>query len=82
MKYIFSGQGKTRVSGFGGPIMGFSAIGDEFAFFMGGGGAVLLNQTFYIGAFGEGLTTRHFTEIAGNSIFPREGKIDFGYGGF
>jgi hypothetical protein len=34
MKYIFGGKGKTRVSGFGAPIMQFSAIGDEFAFLM------------------------------------------------
>lgn len=82
MKYIFSGERKPgkekiEVSGFAAPIMGFSAIGDEFAFFMGGGGAVLLNQTFYIGAFGEGLTTSHFMETVGNP-----GKITFGYGGF
>ncbi len=60
MKYIFGGKGKTKVSGFITPIMGFSAIGDEFAFFMGGGGAVLLNQKFYVGAFGEGLATQTF----------------------
>ncbi len=82
MKYIFSGKGKTKVSGFIAPIMGFSAIGNEFAFFMGGGGAVLLNQTFYIGAFGEGLTTRHYPKNEDNLFYPDDAKISFGYGGF
>lgn len=82
MNYIFGSKGKTKVSGFGAPIMGFTAIGDEFAFMMGGGGAVLLNQTFYIGAFGEGLTTSHYTQIEGSNLFPYQGKIRFGYGGF
>jgi len=82
MQYIFGGQGKTKVSGFIAPIMGFSAIGNEFAFFMGGGGALLLNQTFFIGGFGEGLTTRHFTEIDNSNLYSPEGKISFGYGGF
>lgn len=80
MKYIFGGKGKTKVSGFGAPIMQFSAIGDEFAFLMGGGGAVLLNQTFYIGAFGEGLTTGHYSQIDAPEV-PK-GKTRFGYGGF
>ena len=81
MQYIFGGNGKTKVSGFIAPIMGFSAIGNEFAFFMGGGGAVLLNQTFYVGAFGEGLTTGHYTDINEKS-YPLKGKTSFGYGGF
>ncbi len=79
MQYIFGSKGKTKVSGFGAPIMQFSAIGDEFAFLMGGGGAVLLNQTFYIGAFGEGLSTSHYSQI---ESIPERGKTRFGYGGF
>lgn len=81
MKYIFGSKGKTKVSGFGAPIMQFSAIGDEFAFLMGGGGAVLLNQTFYIGAFGEGLSTSHYSQIESKPYVPK-GKTRFGYGGF
>lgn len=80
MKYIFGSKGgKTKVSGFVAPIMQFSAIGDEFAFLMGGGGAVLLNQTFYIGAFGEGLSTSHYSQI---ESIPEKGRTRFGYGGF
>ena len=81
MQYIFGSKGKTKVSGFGAPIMQFSAIGDEFAFLMGGGGAVLLNQTFYIGAFGEGLSTSHYSQIESIPAVPK-GKTRFGYGGF
>ena len=87
IKYIFGGERKPgkekiEVSGFIAPIMGFSAIDDEFAFFMGGGGAVLLNQTFYIGAFGEGLTTRHYPKNEDNLFYQYDAKISFGYGGF
>lgn len=82
MKYIFGGKGKTKVSGFIAPIMGFSAIDNEFAFFMGGGGGVLFNQKFYAGAFGEGLATRHFPNDKENMFYPDKAKISFGYGGF
>jgi len=58
-EYLFEGNGKVRVSGFGGPMVGFSATEGDFSVFSGGGGAVLLNQTFFFGGYGMGLTTQH-----------------------
>jgi hypothetical protein len=85
MKYLFGGKGKTSVSGFIAPIMEYSAMGDDFAFFMGGGGAILLNQTFFFGGYGEGLTTQYHEDL----YYPSEGsviknfseQITFGHGG-
>lgn len=84
MKYIFSGNKNMKVSGFIGPIMEFSAMGDRFAFFMGGGGGLIFNQTFFIGGYGEGLTTSYRENLYygdNNSSYYNE-EIGFGHGGF
>lgn len=66
--------GNTRISGFGGPLMGFSAVNGEFAHMMGGGGGVLLGD-FFFGGYGSGLTN-------GIPAGPSGLRIDFGHGGF
>ncbi len=85
MKYIFGGQNKTTVSGFLAPIMEYSALGNEFAFFMGGGGAILLNQSFFFGGYGEGLTTSFYQTLdyGKNNLgtITVEEQIEFGHGG-
>jgi hypothetical protein len=83
MKYLFGGKGKTKVSGFIAPIMEYSAMGSDFAFFMGGGGAILLNQTFFFGGYGEGLTTPYEKEIIINPIYSYKTtqRIGWGHGG-
>ena len=81
-QYLFSGDGKPSISGFGGPFVEFSGIQNEFAVSVGGGGAVLLNQTFYVGGYGEGLTTSHYRYDLEEVVdFPAP-KIAFGHGGF
>lgn len=87
MKYIFSGGKKIEISGFIGPIMEFSAIQNDFAFFMGGGGGLMFNQKFYFGGYGEGLTTIHSSDYwiydaFSGSYYPTDGNITFGHGGF
>ena len=85
MKYIFSGDNKIKVSGFIGPIMEFSAIQNDFAFFMGGKGGLIFNQKFYFGGYGEGLTTRHYNkqwDIDKIDDKGYYGNITFGHGGF
>lgn len=64
----------NQVSGFGGPIFQFSTIGNDNAFFTGGGGAVLLNRRFWLGGYGMGLTS--------NVSFDETLELDFGHGGF
>jgi len=63
------------VSGFGGPMMAFTSIGDNFAHLMGGGGGVMLNN-FFIGGYGLGLTT----PIPYKN--ESEHNLEFGHGGF
>jgi hypothetical protein len=83
MKYLFGGKGKTSVSGFIAPIMEYSAMGDDFAFFMGGGGAILLNQAFFFGGYGEGLTTIYEKEFLSKSMIysPQIYQVKWGHGG-
>lgn len=54
-KTLFKKNGRTSVSGFGGLIMEFSGVDNQFAYSMGGQGAVLFNQSFFIGFYGQGL---------------------------
>ena len=48
---------KIRISGFGGPMMMFTAIGDDFAHMMGGGGAIIVGNAFF-GGYGFGKTNK------------------------
>ena len=76
-KTIFQNRNNTpvRVSGFGGPMMVFTSIGDNFAHLMGGGGGVMINN-FFFGGYGLGLTTP--------VPYKNESEYDleFGHGGF
>ena len=65
-----------RISGFGGPTMSYSTINGEFAFLMGGGGGIIINNLF-LGGYGEGLSN---TLDIGNNYSLRD--FDFGHGGF
>lgn len=65
-----------RISGFGGPTMSYSTIGGDFAFLMGGGGGILVNN-FFLGGYGEGLSNSINIE---NDVVIRD--LSFGHGGF
>jgi hypothetical protein len=86
--YIFGNNGKLSINGFGAPIVEFSSKGGNLAVFTGGGGAVLINQTFFMGAYGMGLATQH--DVDGLKIKQSNGEIVnypqmrtvFGHGGF
>jgi len=88
MNYLFGEQSKIKVTGFLGPIMEFSLVGNEFSFFAGGGGGILVNQTFLLGGYGEGLTSVHYLNV--NEYQPENGdepysfrtRMDFGHAGF
>ena len=88
-RYLLENKmGKVHVSGFGSYIIGFSDMGGEFAVYNGGGGAVLLNQTVYLGGYGMGLSTQHKHQAI--SILNNDGDVSniddlyttFGHGGF
>jgi hypothetical protein len=65
-----------RISGFGGPTMSYSTINGEFAFMMGGGGGIIINNLF-LGGYGEGVSN---TLNIGSNYSIRE--LQFGHGGF
>jgi len=56
----------SHISGFGGPIMGFTNISGKFGHMIGGGGGIVLDD-FYFGGYGTGLTNLS--------------DIEFGHGG-
>lgn len=66
-----------RISGLGGPFMQFTSVAGEFAFMMGGGGAVLLDD-FFIGGYGLGLTTAIPDYVNQNT----NQRLSLGHGGF
>lgn len=79
-QYLFS-SGNIHISGFGGPIVELTAINEQFAVFVGGGGGVLFNQTFFLGGYGEGLTTKHYMYNLKDRVGIDEPRISFGHGG-
>ena len=70
--------GKTPISGFGGLLTEFSSVRSAWAVSSGGGGAVLINQTFFIGGYGLGMVTDSRMDIPGYTNL----KMSFGHGGF
>lgn len=83
MRYIFSGH-NYRVSGFGGSIMEFSVYDGDFAFYSGGGGAVIFNNTFFIGGYGMSMACdKAFHPIynTDGSIKENDLSLSVGYGG-
>lgn len=89
MRYLLGNEnGKVNVSGFGSYIIGFSSLDGSAAVYNGGGGAVLLNQTMYFGAYGLGLSTRHNNESLtmvdrdGETVTYNDLNTNFGHGGF
>jgi len=66
-----------RISGLGGPFMQFTSVAGEFAFMMGGGGAVLLDD-FFIGGYGLGLANAIPDYVNDNT----SDRLTLGHGGF
>ncbi len=72
-------KGKIQSGGFGGPVVKFTQIKDEFSVFVGGRGGWIINHTFVIGAGGYGLVNDNIEmgrTLLGNPIY-----LTMGYGG-
>ncbi|MCX6273535.1 MAG: hypothetical protein NTU44_20395 [Bacteroidetes bacterium] len=82
MKYLFDGNQKVRISGFGGPFVEFSSLREEFGVMVGGGGGLLINRKFFVGGYGMGLSTSHYWTDKQKITGLKEPKISFGHGGF
>jgi len=71
-------HGRTTIGVFGGPIVKFTEINDDFAVLVGGRGGLIINHAFSIGAGGYGLAN----DIMVDNIPPRQDYfLEFGYGG-
>lgn len=68
------GDRPLKITGFGGPFMNFTMLNQEFAYMMGGGGGILIND-FMIGGYGIGLANTLFFENTNE-------EISYGHGGF
>jgi hypothetical protein len=72
---------KTVISGFGSPFVEFSSVDNQFAVCLGGGAAMLINQTFFIGGYFEGIVTNHYREDLQTIVEAEKPKIAFEHGG-
>lgn len=71
------GNDPEDISGFGGVLFSFTPIDGALSTLTGGGGAVLFDNTFFIGGYGLGLT--------GNKEFSQNAEdftSSYGHGGF
>ena len=78
-KYLLSE--KTVISGFGSPFVEFSSVNNQFAVCLGGGGAMMINQTFFLGGYFEGILTNHYREDLQLIVDDENPKISFEHGG-
>jgi hypothetical protein len=69
------GDGEGWISGFGGPFIEFSEIGNELSIGSGGGGAVLFSNMLYVGGYGVGYV-RNSQNLNNQSV-----KIEMSHGG-
>ena len=71
----------ARISGMGGLMMQYTAVDGEFAYMLGGGGAVLLGD-FFVGAYGLGLTNNIPLNWEENEEYQSGDRFSIGHGGF
>ena len=70
------GDGVQFTSGFGGFMLGFSPVQGDVKAMSGGGGALLINNSFYLGGYGTGMAE---DLVVNNNNINYE--VDFGHGG-
>jgi hypothetical protein len=85
-KTIFKSNRNPRVSGFGGLINEISGLDGNVTHQIGAEGAVLLNQSIFIGLYGQGMTTLPLYDITyyDESIdlnVNEKMRVAFGHGG-
>jgi len=84
-QFLFSQNKGISISGFGGPFVEFSNVDESFGVFTGGGGAAIINQTFFFGGYGMGLVTDqpHYNIILSRENLAFENlRPQIGHGGF
>ncbi|WP_421763836.1 hypothetical protein [Ekhidna sp.] len=71
------GNDPEDISGFGAVLFSFMPVDGQLSTLTGGGGAVLFDNTFFIGGYGLGLTSNKETILNGEDF-----TSSFGHGGF
>lgn len=71
------GNDPEDISGFGSVLFSFTSIDGELATLTGGGGAVLFDNTFFVGGYGLGMTGDRKINVAGEDY-----TTSFEHGGF
>jgi len=71
------GNDPEEISGFGGVLFSFTTIDGDLSTLTGGGGAVLFDNSFFIGGYGLGLTGNKEFEIENDNY-----STSYGHGGF
>jgi hypothetical protein len=74
------GNGEISHGGFGGPVIKYTQIKDEFALMVGGRGGWILNHSFVIGLGGYALVNNIRANIPQAANYPQP-SINFDYGG-
>jgi len=70
-------NGRASITGFGGPLTEFSRVRNDWVVSAGGGGAVLINQTFFFGGYGIGMATDRRMDIPSETNL----QLSLGHGG-
>lgn len=78
-KFVFGPD--NQFSGFGTFMTEFSAVGSDFGFLTGGGGALLIDRQFYVGGYGMGLSNNP-TRVIENYNNDQAVALGMGHGGF
>lgn len=71
------GNDPENISGFGGVLFSVTPVNGELSTLTGGGGAVLFDNTFFVGGYGLGLTGNHEFSAGATDL-----TTSFGHGGF
>ena len=74
---VLIGNDYESISGFGGVFITLASLDGQVMPYTGGGGAVLLDNTFYFGGYGLGLSGDQSVTVQGN-----EYDVDISHGGF
>lgn len=72
---------KTIFTGFGSPFVEFSSVNKQFAVCFGGGGAMMINHTLFLGGYFEGILTNHYRADLQTIVDDENPKISFEHGG-
>ena len=73
---VLIGNDYENISGFGGVFVTAIPLGSKMAVYTGGGGAVLLDNAFYVGGYGMGLSDDRTVTVDGARY-----AVDMGHGG-